>query len=190
LIATQRKNALNARRSMSVENRASASAIISNKVIHSHEFFAAKSIACYLPMQDEVDPTLIIERAWRANKRIFCPVIGNDGNMIFRKLDRDTILQRSSFGLWEPNDSESISPKQLDLVVTPLVAFDENNNRIGMGGGYFDRCFSFLRNSRTWKRPKLVGVAFACQKIKKIDANPWDVPVYDVVTTSSEEHFG
>jgi 5-formyltetrahydrofolate cyclo-ligase len=185
LIATQRKNALHARRSMSADNRAASSEKISKTVIHSHEFFAAKTIACYLPMRDEVDPTLIIERAWRAKKRVFCPVVEKHGDMNYRKLDRDTILQRSSFGLWEPGNSESVSPKEFDLVITPLVAFDKNNNRIGMGGGYFDRCFSFLKNSKQWKRPKLLGVAFDCQEVARIDANPWDISVYRVVSTSS-----
>ena len=178
----KREHALRARRSMSSEDRATASIKISQRVIRSHEFFAARSIACYLPMQDEVDPGLIIERAWRAKKRVFCPVVGNRGDMIYRQLDRETILTRSNFGLWEPADSETISPTQLDLVVTPLVAFDEKNNRIGMGGGYFDRCFGFLKHRTNWKRPKLLGVAFDCQKVEKIDANPWDIPLYGVVT--------
>ena len=182
MIALQRSNALNARRSMSAEQRDSASAIINEKVIRSHEFFAAKSVACYLPMQDEVDPSRIIERAWRANKRVFCPVIENHGDMIYRQLDRDTILQRNNFGLWEPVDSTSIAPQQLDLVITPLVAFDRNNNRIGMGGGYFDRCFSFLGHRNRWQRPKLMGLAFNCQKVEEIDANRWDIPLYSVVS--------
>jgi 5-formyltetrahydrofolate cyclo-ligase len=182
LTATQRSNALKARRSMSMQERATASEKISEKVIHSHEFFAANSVACYLPMQDEVDPAIVIERAWRANKHVFCPVIGNHGEMIFRRLARNTILQRSNFGLWEPANSESISPQQLDLVVTPLVAFDDENNRIGMGGGYFDRCFAFLKKNKQWKRPKLMGIAFECQRVETIDANPWDIPLYSVTT--------
>ncbi len=167
---------------MSAEDRDSASAIIAEKVIRSHEFVAARSVACYLPMRDEVDPSRIIERAWRANKRVFCPVIENHGDMIFRQLDRDTTLQRSNFGLWEPVGSTSIPAQQLDLVITPLVAYDKNNNRIGMGGGYFDRCFAFLRHRKRWLRPKLMGLAFECQKIEEIDANPWDVPLYCVVS--------
>ena len=176
----QRSHALTARRSMSREDREAASKIINNKLIRSREFIAAKTIACYLPMRDEVDPSHIIERAWRANKRVFCPVMQNEGAMIYRQLGRDTTLLRNNFGLWEPVDSEIISPKQLDLVVTPLVAFDKNNNRIGMGGGYFDRCFSFLRHRKHWVSPKLVGVAFACQEIEQIESNPWDIRLYSV----------
>jgi 5-formyltetrahydrofolate cyclo-ligase len=182
MIATQRKSALSARRSMSAEFRDIASEKISAKVIRSHEFFAANVIACYLPMHDEVDPGLIIERAWCAKKRVFCPVVEKKGGMIFRLLEPDTTLRRNNFGLWEPVDSESIATKELDLVITPLVAFDDDKHRIGMGGGYFDRSFAFLKHNRRWLRPKLLGLAFACQKVEKIVANPWDIPLYGIVT--------
>ena len=180
-----RNKALGARRSMSVEERDAASSIISEKVIRSHEFFAARTIACYLPMTDEVDPSRVIDRAWRAKKCVFCPVIEYRGNMVFKSLDRDTSLQRSNFGLWEPVDGDIITAKQLDLVVTPLVAFDKNNNRIGMGGGYFDRYFAFLKQRKRWLRPKMIGVAFDCQKIEIIEPNPWDIPLYSVITEVS-----
>jgi 5-formyltetrahydrofolate cyclo-ligase len=177
-----RKKALQARRAMSAEDRDVASAKICSRVIRSHEFFAANSIACYLPMADEVDPGRIIERAWCANKRIFCPVTEKKGKMFYRQLERDTVLRRNNFGLWEPMDGEIISARQFDLVITPLVAFDDDNNRIGMGGGYFDRYFAFQKRPTRWLRPKLIGVAFECQKVEKIAANPWDIPLYDVIS--------
>lgn len=173
-----RNRALQARRSMSDLDRRIASEKICNRVTHSREFLAANKIGCYMPMRDEVDPSRIIERAWRANKRIFCPVMKKNGEMIYRRLDRNTTLLRNGFGLWEPFDSEIIAPRQLDVVITPLVAFDRNLHRIGMGGGYFDRCFSFLRHRRQWISPKLIGVAFACQETEAISPNPWDIRLY------------
>ena len=94
-------------------------------------------------MHDEVDPTAIIERAWCANKRVFAPVTDTHGTMNFRELTPDTEITRTSFGLWEPVLGSLVTPRSLDVVVTPLVAFDDDNTRIGMGGGYFDRCFRF-----------------------------------------------
>ncbi|MDA0706336.1 MAG: 5-formyltetrahydrofolate cyclo-ligase [Proteobacteria bacterium] len=179
-----RQSALKARRAMSAESRNFASAKICSKLVRSHEFFAAKSIACYLPMPDEVDPCRIIERAWRAKKRIFCPVTENDGKMFYRRLERDSTLKRNQFGLWEPVDGEIIAARQLDLVITPLVAFDADNNRIGMGGGYFDRYFAFQKRAPRWLRPKLIGLAFDCQKFEKIASNPWDIRLYAVVSAS------
>ena len=178
MIADFRRLGLQARRSMSDSDRQIASEKICRRVTHSREFFAANTIGCYLPMHDEVDPSRIIERAWRANKRIFCPVMGKNGEMTYRYLGRNTTLLRNSFGLWEPVDSEIIAPRQLDIVITPLVAFDKHLHRIGMGGGYFDRCFSFLRHRRQWISPKLIGVAFAAQEIDEISPNPWDIRLY------------
>ncbi len=133
-------------------------------------------------MHDEVDPTAIIERAWCANKRVFAPVTDTHGTMNFRELTPDTEITRNSFGLWEPVLGSLVTPRSLDVVVTPLVAFDDDNNRIGMGGGYFDRCFRFLRNRRKWLKPKLIGLAFDCQKVTGIVPDSWDVQLHKIFT--------
>jgi 5-formyltetrahydrofolate cyclo-ligase len=165
---------------MDADERVTRSELICARVVHSRLFFASKAIACYLPTEDEVDTRGIIEAAWRANKRIFVPVLRNKGKMLFREVGHRTILVRNHYGVWEPADGALISPRQLDIAIAPTVAFDENNNRIGMGGGYFDRCFAYLRLRQLWFRPKLVGVAFDCQKVEKISPNPWDIPLYRV----------
>ena len=180
-----RRKALAARRQMRREDRARSSSIICRRILHSREFFASKVIACYLPMVDEVDTLQIIERGWRANKRIFVPVLHGREKMFFREIRPETTLRRNSYGLWEPQSGDEISPRNLDVVITPTVAYDENNNRVGMGGGYFDRCFSFLRNRRHWLRPKLIGVAFACQKVEKISPNVWDIRLYKVFSDTT-----
>jgi len=133
-------------------------------------------------MNDEVDTRPIFESCWRRNKRVFAPVTYLDGSMLFREVLRDSTLEKNSFGLWEPSAGPVFDERLLDVVVTPLVAFDENRNRIGMGGGYFDRCFSFLRHRTKWLQPKLIALAFDCQKVEKIAANPWDIPLSRVYT--------
>jgi 5-formyltetrahydrofolate cyclo-ligase len=180
LIAEQRAMAKRARASMT--DRDVASLRIANRVIRSRDFLASKTIGCYLPVRDEVDTSSIILRSWCAKKRIFAPVTDLRGQMTFREMRPDTPLIRNSFGLWEPATGEIISPKAIDVVITPLVAFDNECNRIGMGGGYFDRCFAFLKHRHHWRRPKLIGVAFACQKVERIVPNPWDIPLYRVFT--------
>ncbi len=177
-----RKSAIRARRALSDDERDIASDMIADRLIRRHEFIAAKSIACYLPMWDEVDPARAIARAWRAKKRVFCPVTDSDGTMVFRELRPDSMLRQSGFGIWEPVAGTEIGTRDLDIVITPLVAFDGDGNRIGMGGGFFDRCFAFLRHRRHWIHPKLFGLAFSCQKVEKIQPNPWDIRLYKVIT--------
>jgi 5-formyltetrahydrofolate cyclo-ligase len=147
-----------------------------------HEFTASRRIACYLSAEDEVDSSLILQRAWRAGKEVYAPVVGDRGAMQFRQLAPQTELQRNRYGLWEPQCDIAIAPRQLDLVITPVVAFDSRRHRIGMGSGYFDRCFAFLKHQRRWQRPKLIGIAFECQRIEEIVPNPWDVRLYRVIT--------
>jgi 5-formyltetrahydrofolate cyclo-ligase len=177
-----RRNALHARRNMTSQQRVTASHIICKRVIASREFYASTAVGCYLPMIDEVDTRDIIEAAWRANKRIFVPILHAKGEMSFCEMLPETELEQNSYGVWEPVRGVLTAPRKLDLVITPTVAFDKNRHRIGMGGGYFDRCFSFLRHRNNWIRPKLIGVAFQCQEVEEIAPNPWDIRLYRVIS--------
>ncbi len=139
-------------------------------------------LGAYLPMRDEVDTTAIIERAWRANKRVFAPVTDSHGTMNFCEITPDSVVARNRYGVWEPASGTIIDARDLDVVITPVVAFDDDKHRIGMGGGYYDRCFHFLTKRRKWLKPKLIGVAFSCQKTAAIRNDSWDVSLYSVVT--------
>jgi 5-formyltetrahydrofolate cyclo-ligase len=67
-------------------------------------------------------------------------------------------------------------------LLLPLVGFDETGNRLGMGGGYYDRTLSYLRQRKHWRRPRLVGIAHECQKVDALAPSPWDVPLDMIVT--------
>lgn len=170
---------------MRAEARARASAAICRRVCELPEYYASETLACFLPMSDEVDTHEIIAAAWRANKRTFVPVLRGKAQMVFCEIDAETELEKNFFGIWEPVRGLVIDPRRLDIVITPTVAFDDQCNRIGMGSAYYDRCFAHLRNRRRWLRPKLVGVAFQCQQVEKITPNPWDIRLYRVVTEFS-----
>ena len=185
LMDSLRQKALHARRNMTPFERGEASEIITEKIGRSPLFNAATLIACYLPMGDEVDTRAIIARAWRANKRVFVPVMRNHYQMIFREIGPDTTLLRNRMKIWEPNSGDIVSPTELQVVITPTVAYDDDGHRIGMGGGYYDRCFSFLRHRKVWLKPKLLGVAFKCQKVEKITPNTWDIPLYRIYDESN-----
>ncbi len=184
-IPQMRDHGRRARRDIDEDAHAKYSLNICRNFLSSRLFFRSKCIACYLSAAREVDTSMIIERAWRAKKRVFVPLIENQRDMRFMEIERNTRLERNQFGIWEPHSSIDIPPKQLDVIVTPVVAFDKKMNRIGMGGGYFDRCFSFLQHRRQWRRPKLAGLAFECQKVEKISPNPWDIRLYHVFTETN-----
>jgi len=183
-VSILRENAMRARRQMHAKDRANSSRRIADRFLNSRYFLSSQSIACYFATWDEVNTNSIIERAWRAKKRISAPVIDGRGEMTFRILQPKTTVSRNRFGIWEPESELQIDPADLDVVITPLVAFDDACNRIGMGGGYFDRTFAFLRSRHSWLRPKLVGLAFDCQKVEKITPNPWDIRLSHVISES------
>ncbi len=136
-------------------------------------------------MHDEVDTWPLIDRAWRMKKRIFAPIVGKNFSMRFREVTPETELELNRYGFQEPKDGEFIKPRALDVVITPVVAFDACGNRIGTGGGYFDRAFDFLKHRKYLFHPKLIGLAFSCQRVEKITPNPWDIRVFRVVDEAS-----
>ena len=179
-----RREYLKARNSLDAAERDRASGLIAEKVIHAAFFQRSRRVACYLSLTAEVDTWRIIARAWRMKKRIFAPVTRRNRLLEFREVTPDSDLVRDDYGLLMPATGDVIAARKLDLVLTPLVAFDDDGQRIGMGGGYYDRTFSFLRGRRQLLKPKLVGLAFACQQAPEIAANPWDIRLYRVITES------
>lgn len=172
------------RAAMDDVTRERASRRIAGTVAHASFFSRARSIACYLSMDEEVDTWPIIARAWRRKKRIFVPLTVRGRLLTFREVTPDSDLVHNEWGLLEPVNGAFIEPHRLDLVLTPLVAFDDERHRLGMGGGYYDRTFAFLHERRRRFRPKLVGLAFDCQRTQKIAVNPWDIALYRVITES------
>lgn len=143
-------------------------------------FLSAKNIAVYVPMKSEVDTWPLIKCAWRMKKRVFAPIAQKSVNLQFRQITADSKYSTSKMGISEPVDGDFVPTETLDLVLTPLVAFDSQNNRIGMGGGYYDRTFAFLQQRNHAKKPLLIGIAFESQRVEKIAPNPWDIPLFSV----------
>lgn len=181
-----RQTGRDARASLDELTREVASSVIAEKIVSSTWFRRTQYLACYLPSADEVSTWEVISRAWRMKKRVFAPVCEINLRMQFREVSPDTDLRLNRYGIFEPVNGETVTARMLDAVVTPVVAFDRYNHRVGMGGGYFDRTFSFLRHRNAWLHPKLVGVAFACQQVAEITPNPWDIPLFAVVTEAHE----
>ena len=173
-----------ARQNLKREERGAASENICAAAINSALFEQANLIACYLASDDEVNCRRLIERAWHMKKRIFLPVLQKHSKLKFVEFLNGSKTRTNKYGLEEPVGDNEIDPRILDLVFTPLVAFDLQGNRIGMGGGYYDRTFSFLNEQHHESRPRLVGLAFDCQRVEQIGASTWDIPLFRVFTES------
>ena len=180
-----RRKCRQARADLSAKKRDEASSRICDAVMRAGFFRRSQNIGCYLPSDEEVDTWPIIARAFSMGKQISAPVLRKNGSMRFRELNPDSTLSANQFGLLEPQEGDFVDPHRLDIVITPLVAFDSSGNRIGMGGGYFDRTFSFLKGRKIWLHPKLIGVAFDCQRVNAIAPNPWDIGLFRVVTEAN-----
>jgi 5-formyltetrahydrofolate cyclo-ligase len=146
-----------------------------------------RRIAVYLAMPGEVDCKWIIRGAELRKMRIFAPILFRR-RLIFAPLERDSKLRRNRYGVAEPVTATNklVSGRDLDAVIVPLLGFDANANRIGMGGGYYDRSFAFRRHRGRWRHPLLIGVAYSFQKIANIPVAAWDVPL-DFVITEQEQ---
>ena len=148
------------------------------------EYKAATHIAAYIAILGEISLDPIISSGASDGKIFYLPVVRGD-SMAFAPWKSDIPLLKKKFGLLEPDCSESdwIDPAELDLVLTPLVVFDQVCNRIGQGGGYYDRTFEFTRHT---KSPLLVGVAHDCQREDSLCPQPWDIPLHKIVTEKSQ----
>ncbi len=175
---------LDRRRSLNDSYRRAASREIARKVVRSRDFARARRVAVYLSLDDEVNVDLIIRAAWGSGKTVYAPCLGPKGSMSFREFGEQTPVVRNAFGIPEPAGSPAIQAGKLDLVIAPLVAFDAALHRIGMGGGYYDRCFAFTRHRHKSLPPRLLGVAFASQRVTSINAAPWDISLSRVVCDS------
>ena len=140
------------------------------KIIKKYFYKKKIIIACYYPSNSEVNILKFIENASKRNFKIALPVIKKSGNMSFQPWVFNDPLYVSNFGILEPKKSKKkIIP---DLILVPLVAFDKNLNRVGYGGGYYDRILRKIRIIN--KKAIFLGVAFSFQKCQRINVNRYD----------------
>ena len=148
------------------------------------EYADAASFAAYWPVKGEADVGPCTEQALRDGKRVYLPIVGGDGFLLFAPYEADTPLRRNRLRIPEPDvpSDQLVAPRDLDLVLVPLTVFDGFGNRLGMGGGYYDRSFAFLNENPRPERPLLVGAAHEFQYTERLPTCAWDVPAHMVVT--------
>jgi 5-formyltetrahydrofolate cyclo-ligase len=150
----------------------------------------AVRIGAYSAVGGEVDCAPALAVARRRTKAVFLPVL-HGGRLRFAPCSPATPMLRNRFGIAEPATGPARWQRgmDLDVVLVPLVAFDPAGHRLGMGGGFYDRSFAFLRRRGRWRRPWLVGLAHEFQHVEFIPAQPWDVPLHAVVTEGGVRYF-
>jgi 5-formyltetrahydrofolate cyclo-ligase len=110
--------------------------------------------------------------------------------MAFTEYTAQSQLKRVKYGIAEVAEPTVIYPTTaLDLVITPLVGFDENANRMGWGQGHYDRTFEFLQQRSRPTTPFLLGIAYECQKVEALTTHDWDVPL-DMIITEKIIYYG
>lgn len=150
----------------------------------------AKQVALYLAVNGEADPSSLLTTT-SVDKQFYLPVVDNrDGiKMHFAKYQPGAPLAANEFGILEPEltPESVILANELDIVITPLVGFDNNGNRLGMGGGYYDRTFAFKQQANV--KPFLMGFAYNFQLSSHLQENPWDVKLDGITTEKYTKNF-
>ena len=174
------------RAKLSPHDQEKAANLIYAKIIQLGLLNRHQKFACYLPSQGEINTHRLIEKLWLQHKQCFLPVLhwSKQNKLQFLPFAPDTTLIINRYGILEPRYQSPLIQKNwsLDIIFMPLVAFDTSCNRVGMGGGYYDRTLNFLLQRKNWRKPKLIGLAYEFQKINQITAQPWDVTLDTVVT--------
>jgi 5-formyltetrahydrofolate cyclo-ligase len=174
------------RRSLSQQQQRHASRLLARRLGSHPLFLRSRHIAFYLPNDGEIDLSPLIERARHMGKRCYLPVLSPlyHNRLWFAPYPEDCPLQSNRFGIPEPQTGWSLMRPvwSLDLVLTPLVAFDAMGNRLGMGGGYYDRTLAYLERRHHWRKPHLIGTAHTFQQTDALPFAPWDVPLQGIAT--------
>ncbi|MBZ2193149.1 5-formyltetrahydrofolate cyclo-ligase [Pseudoalteromonas arctica] len=145
----------------------------------------SKHIAIYLSNDGELDTSLLIKELWSLNHTVYLPIIHpfNGANLLFQRYEKNSPMRANRYGILEPklNCSQIYPLPVLDYLLMPLVAFDKQGNRLGMGGGFYDRTLARL-HEQNWQKPQLIGLAHECQKVEALPIESWDVPLKTIIT--------
>ena len=145
-------------------------------------FKNGQKIAIYLPNDGEIDTKYIYNFLKNKDFSIYLPIL-DDKSLKFAEVGKNFI--KNQYGIDEPAFTQVLNAEQMDFIFMPLVGFDTDKNRIGMGGGYYDRTLAFKKEQEANKKPMLIGLAFDCQQADQLESQDWDVPLDAVVTPTT-----
>ncbi len=168
---------------------------ICEHIRRSKPFTHRQRLALYYSIGNEVSLEHLFHYAWTLNKTLFLPVLSHfpKGHLWWIKFLEHTPLYLNRYQIPEPVHparARRTKLRSLDVIFMPLVGFDDKGNRLGMGGGYYDRSLSrCFRPSTAWHRPVRVGVAYSWQQVTSIPVETWDIPLDAIVTEQGVHWF-
>ena len=156
-----------------------------------NEVQQVKKVALYLTNDGELNTTPFIHWCWQNNITVTLPVLHpfKRGHLLFLRYQQDSIMTKNRYGIKEPilDVTQVVPANQLDIIFTPLVAFDATGQRLGMGGGFYDRTLAGLAGlctASSTQQPNVIGLAHDCQQVVQVPTEPWDIPIPMIVTPS------
>jgi 5-formyltetrahydrofolate cyclo-ligase len=186
-----RKNIRAKRNALSDTFRRSNDRLLFNKLTTHSKISSAKNIALYLSNDGELDLQLFVHWCWQNKKNVYLPVVHpfSKGQLLFLNYQPDTLMKISNLGIREPKLDVRIIKlaSEMDIILTPLVAFDTAGNRLGMGGGFYDRTFAAClqpSGNNSTNPPYPVGIAHDCQQVEQLPIEHWDIPLPEIITPS------
>lgn len=171
-----RSQLLKQRKNLSPNQIKALSARTVQHIKQSELYLKSKHVALYLPFNGEVDLTALLSIK---DKQHYLPSI-QGVKMQFQPYQTAMPLNKHHYGISQPTFIESLQPAKIDLCLMPLVGFDLEGNRLGMGGGYYDRYFE---HNKTNNNPtQLAGIGYQFQQQNRLPAHSWDVKINHLFT--------
>lgn len=176
-----RKEALSRRRALTEEQRREYSDAICRKIFELPELCGVKTVFSYLAAWDEADMSLLNAELEKRGLRVAYPVCFDGGIMEAYIPETEDAVESAAFGIKSPIVSRSVlvTPEEIDLVIVPCVGFDGEKNRLGHGGGYYDRYLARCPQAKT------VCTAFEAQRLDAIPTDEYDIKPNIVVTETT-----
>lgn len=176
-----RRELRSARKALTPKQQRQASLGLIRQLTSLPHYRNVRHIALYWANDGEIDVTPLMLRLLTDRKKVYLPVLHPlEPRLRFRLWRPRSGMKPNRFGIPEPIRGPALSAWCLDWVLLPLVGFDENGGRLGMGGGFYDRTFG--QQARWPRQPARIGVAHECQRVEKVPLEPWDIPLAAVAT--------
>ncbi|CDH24606.1 5-formyltetrahydrofolate cyclo-ligase [Xenorhabdus bovienii] len=177
-----RKQIRQLRQNLSPEQQSQFAQQVAQNAMSHPKIQQANKIALYLAFDGELDTRPLIQQLWQQNKQVYLPVLHpfSQHHLLFLHYHAETSLHCNRFNIEEPPlDVRQVLPvSELDVMFIPLVAFDSTGQRLGMGGGFYDRTLAKWQQQNFYP----IGLAHDFQLVNSLPSANWDIPLPEIIT--------